>query len=140
MIPTILLFLFAAQHGVRTLPADGWMQSVSGKEPPVSVQIDGQTLVVSAENPTHFALRQEVFLPPGTLWRATARVKSSGLVPRMEIDTPVGGQGTASAKPGEQEWQQLEILFRVPSPGRAWVRLIAFSNTAGKVWLDDVKL
>jgi len=38
MIPTFLLFLFAAQQSVRTLPADGWMQSVSGKEPPVSVQ------------------------------------------------------------------------------------------------------
>ena len=140
MVPTVLLFLFAAQQSVRTLPADGWMQSVSGKEPPVSVQIDGQTLVVSAENATHFALRQEIFLPPGTLWRATARVKSSGSVPRMEVDTPVGGQGSAAAKPGGPEWQPMEILFRVPSPGRAWVRLIAFSNSSGKVWFDDVKL
>jgi alpha-L-arabinofuranosidase len=140
MIPTVLLFLFAAQQGVRTLPADGWMQSVSGKEPPVSVQIDGQALVVSAGKPTHFALSQEIFLSPGTLWRAIARVKSSGSVPRMEIDTPVGGQGSAAAKPGGPEWQQLELLFRVPSPGRIWVRLIAFSNTAGKVWFDSARL
>jgi len=77
MIPTILLFLFAAQQGVRTLPADGWMQSVSGKEPPVSVQIDRQALVVSAENPTNFALSQEIFLSPGTLWRAIARIAAT---------------------------------------------------------------
>jgi len=137
MIPTALLLLFAAQ----TLPPVAtWARSSPAKEPPVSVQTDGKAVLVSAENPTHFALSREMFLPPGSLWRATDRVKSSGSIPRLEVDTPVGGQGSAAVKPGGPEWQQLEVLFRVPSPGRIWLRLIAFSNSAGKVWLDDLKL
>jgi alpha-L-arabinofuranosidase len=136
MIPTVLLFLFAAQLP----PVAGWSRSAPVKEPPVSMQSDGAALLVSAENPTHFALSQEIFLQSGTLWRARVRVKTNGSLPRMEVDTPVGGQGSAAAKAGEPEWQQLELLFRVPSPGRTWLRLIAFSNTAGKVWFDDVKL
>lgn len=137
MIPTVLLLLFAAQ----TLPpAATWTRSASAKEPPVSVQTDGEAQLVSAQNDTHFALSKELFLPPGTLWRATGRVKSSGSVPRLEVDTPVGGQGSAAAKPGVADWQALELPFRVPSPGRIWLRLIAFSNSSGKVWFDDVKL
>src|ERR1035438_10548998 len=115
MIPTALLLLFAAQ----TLPpVASWTRSAPAKEPPVSVQTDGKAVLVSAENPTHFALSGEMFLPPGSLWRATDRVKSSGSIPRLEVDTPVGGQGSAAVKPGGPEWQQLEVLFRVPSPGR----------------------
>lgn len=135
MIPTVLLFLFAAQLP----PVAGWSRSAPAQDPPVSVQTDGAALLVSAENPTHFALSQEIFLQPGTLWRASVRVKTNSSLPRMEVDTPVGGQGSAAAKP-LAEWQQLELLFRVPSPGRTWLRLIAFSNTAGKVWFDDLKL
>src|SRR5580698_7082082 len=136
MIPTVLLFLFAAQLP----PVGGWSRSAPAKDPPVSVQSDGPASLVSAENPTHFAFSHELFLQPGTLWRASVRVKTNGSVPRMEVDTPVGGQGTAAFEAGGPEWQQLELQFRVPSPGRVWLRLIPFSNTAGKVWFDDVKL
>src|SRR5579864_7208794 len=137
MIPTALLLLFSAQ-----LRTDGWTPSTPAKEPPVSVRVSGQSFEMSAERPTHFALSQEVFLRPGTLWRAAASVKSDGRSsqPRLEIDSPVGGQGTSVAKPGVTGRQPLEVLFRVPSPGRARLRLVAFSNTAGKVWFDDVRL
>ena len=141
MIPSLLLLLFTAQQGAQTLPpAAAWTRSSSPEEPPVSVQTDGPVVLLSAGNSTHFALSHEIFLRPGALWRATVRVKSNGSVPRLEVDTPVGGQGTAAAKPGGPEWQTLQLLFRVPSPGRTWLRLVAFSNTAGKVWFDEVKL
>ena len=76
MIPTVLLFLFAAQLP----PVAGWSRSAPAKVPPVSVQSDGPALLVSAENPTHFALSHELFLQPGTMWRASARVKTNGSV------------------------------------------------------------
>jgi alpha-N-arabinofuranosidase len=136
MIPTVLLFLFAAQLP----PLGSWSRSAPANDPPVSVQNDGPALLVSAENPTRFALSHELFLQPGTLWRARVRVKANGSVPRMEVDSPVGGQGAAAAKAGGPVWQQLQLLFRVPSPGHTWLRLFAFSNTAGKVWFDEVKL
>ena len=136
MIPTVLLFLFAAQLP----PVAGWSRSAPANDPPVSVQSDGPALLVSAENPTRFAFSRELFLQPGTLWRSSVRVKTNGSVPRLEVDTPVGGQGIAACETGRAGMASTRILFRVPSPGRTWLRLLAFSNTAGKVWFDEVKL
>ena len=137
MIPTILLLLFSAQ-----LRPDAWTPPKPGKEPPVAVEAAGGAFEMSAEKPTHFALKQEVFLQPGTLWRASASVKSSqaSAKPRIEIDTPVGGQGFAAAKPGTSDWQKLDILFRVPSPGRTWMRLVPFDGDSGQVSFKDVRL
>jgi alpha-L-arabinofuranosidase len=136
MLSTALLFLLAAQ-----LRPDGWKQSAPAKEPPVTVEADARSFKLFAAKPTRFALTQEVFLRPGSLWRATALVKADGeaVSPRLEIDTPVGGQGSSAAKPGP-DWQPVDVLFRVPSPGRTWLRLVPFANTAGTVSFDDVKL
>lgn len=137
MISATLVLLFSAQ-----LHTDGWTHSAAGKEPPVMVQAGADSFEMSAEKPAHFALSQEVFLRPGTLWRATASVKSDQLsaTPRLEVDTPVGGQGTSQALPGKSTWQPLDIVFRAPSPGRVWLRLVPFSNGAGKVWFNHVRL
>jgi len=106
-----------------------------------------QSLLVSAEHPTSLTLRQEVFLPVGTLWRLTGWIKAapssdSGSPndgPRIGIEAQAGDQGF-SAPPRSGEWQQENVLFRVPSPGRVGVALNAFNNSAGKVWFDDIRL
>ena len=135
MVPIAVALLFSAQ-----LRPNGWTYSQPDKEKPVMVLIRPDVFL--AERPAHFTMSQEIFLPPGTLWRATASVKSEpkSLTPRLEIETPVGGQGTSEAKPDESDWQHLEVLFRVPSPGRTWFRLVPFWNTAGNVSLRDVRL
>src|SRR5262249_55267596 len=105
-----------------------------------------QSLVISAEQPVHLTLRQELFLPIGTLWRLTGWVKSeappigSSPSPKIGIEAQVGDQGFSDAVASGKNWQQESFLFRVPSPGRITVALNAFNNQAGKAWLDDIRL
>ena len=114
-----------------------------------------QALVVSADHPVHVTLRQELFLPVGTLWRLTGWVKSSASPvsppkdvyadtfmagPRIGIEAQAGDQGYSQASPASPEWQQQSVVFRVPSPGRINVALGALGNQSGKAWFDDIKL
>ncbi len=124
------------------------------------VKEGSQSLLVSADHPVHLTLRQEVFLPVGTLWRLTGWVKSSASPtqtasdvaagdvgggnsnagPRIGIEAQAGDQGYSSASENSGEWQQESFLFRVPSPGRMTVALNVLNNQSGKVWLDDIRL
>jgi alpha-L-arabinofuranosidase len=113
-----------------------------------------QSLLISADQPVNLTLRQEIFLPVGTLWRLTGWTKSEvssvsaapdgyGNVPapgpRIGVEAEVGNQGFS--QPGNSaEWQQQSFLFRVPSPGRMTVALNIFNTQSGKVWLDDIRL
>jgi alpha-L-arabinofuranosidase len=114
-----------------------------------------QALLVTADQPVHLNLRQEVFLPVGTLWRLTGWEKSavspvSGASnapaepplpgPRIGIEAQVGEQGFTHPTVNTAEWHQESFLFRVPSPGRLTVALNVFNNQSGKVWLDDIRL
>lgn len=114
----------------------------------------GQSLLVSADHPVHLTLRQEVFLPIGTLWRLTGWVKSSASPvaaggdawansnpgPRVGIEAQVGDQGYSPVSASSGDWQQESFLFRVPTPGRMTVALNVLNNQSGKVWLDDIRL
>ena len=67
-----------------------------------------QALLITAKQPVHLTLRQEVFLPVGTLWRVTGWTKSQASAvsskadaysekpspgPRIGIEAEVGAQG-----------------------------------------------
>jgi len=113
-----------------------------------------QSLLISAEHPVDLSLRQQVYLPIGTLWRLTGWVKSSASevsrkndsswppppAQRIGIEAPVGDQGFTPAVPSSGGWQKQSFLFRVPSPGRVTVALNAFNHQSGKVWFDDIRL
>jgi alpha-L-arabinofuranosidase len=114
-----------------------------------------QSLLVSAEQPVSLTLRQELFLPVGTLWKLTGWTKSQvsavsptadpyseALVPgpRIGIEAEVGTQGFSPTSANAGDWQQQSFLFRVPSPGRTTVALNVLSKQSGKVWLDDIRL
>lgn len=112
-----------------------------------NVKEGAQALMVAADHSTAVTLRQEVFLPIGTMWRLTGWVKadvanSTGSVPapRIGIEAQAGDQGLGQVPTNSGEWQQQTVVFRVPSPGRINVALNAFRNQAGKVWFDDIRL
>lgn len=109
-----------------------------------NVKEGSQSLLVAADQPTGVTLRQEVFLPVGTMWRLTGWVKaaanSAGSVPapRIGIEAQAGDQGLGQLPTNADQWQQQTVVFRVPSPGRINVALNAFRNQTGKVWFDDI--
>jgi len=136
-------------------PAEFWQVEPSEGKQEFSLRVDqahakdgAQALLVEAAHPTNVVLRQEVFLPVGTMWRLTGWVRSAGLLPaggsgagpRIGIEAPAGDQGFTAPIPESAEWQEASLLFRVPSPGRVRVALNAFSDEAGKVWFDNIQL
>ena len=144
------------------IPAESWQIDSSEAKQEFSLSLDkadtkegSQALSVSADHPAHLSLRQEVFLPIGTLWRLTGWVKSTTSPvpvnadaytesfipgPRIGIEAQVGDQGYSQTPVGSGQWQQENVVFRVPSPGRIGVVLNALGNQTGKVWFDDIRL
>jgi alpha-N-arabinofuranosidase len=138
-------------------PAEFWQIRSSDTTQEFSLSADkvdakegSQSLMVTAARPVHLTLRQEVFLPVGTLWRLTGWVKSavspatgpsnSNAGPRIGIEAQVGDQGFGRTQSGSGEWQQESMVFRVPSPGRIGVALTALDDEMGTVWFDDIRL
>src|SRR5579872_1142901 len=65
-------------------PAESWQIDPSEAKQTFSISAEksdvkegAQALLISAAQPVHLTLRQQVFLPVGTLWRLTGWVKSS---------------------------------------------------------------
>lgn len=143
-------------------PGEFWQVDPSEAKQEFSITVDGsqakegkQSLLVSAEQPIALTLRQEIFLPVGTLWKLTGWTKSQVSAvtaradayselptagPRIGIEAEVGTQGFSPTSANSDDWRQLSFLFRVPSPGRMTVALNVFSRQSGKVWLDDIRL
>lgn len=136
-------------------PVESWrIESSDGKQN-VSLAPDnadfkegGQSLLLTAERPANLTLRQELFLPVGTLWKLTGWIKSatrppsenSDATPQIGIEAPIGDQGFSNSPAVSGKWQQMSVLFRVPSPGRITVALKAFDDQSGRVWLDNIHL
>jgi alpha-L-arabinofuranosidase len=114
-----------------------------------------QSLLISAEKPVILTLRQQLFLPVGTLWRLTGWVKANASAPllaqvamgesaeaepRIGMDSPGGSQGSSEKPSTLNQWQEVNLLFRVPSPGRMTIALRIFNHQSGKVWLDGIRL
>jgi len=136
-------------------PAESWQIEPSEAKQEFSLSLDkaevkegSQSLLIAADHPVHLTLRQEVFLPIGTLWRLTGWVKSAASSdsgnpnagPRIGIEAQAGDQGFSQTPASSGEWQPESVLFRVPSPGRIGVALAALDDQTGKVWFDDIRL
>jgi alpha-L-arabinofuranosidase len=171
VIPTLSLLALVGSVSPSTLrnggfesatPGEFWQVDESEAKQSFSISVDRtafregqQSLLISADHPVHLTLREEVFLPIGTLWRLTGWEKSAVNPisnassdstdqvepgPRIGIEAQVGDQGFAHPAPNTEGWQQESFLFRVPSPGRMTVALNVFNNQSGKVWLDGIRL
>jgi len=143
------------------VPGEFWLIDPTEAKQAFSISLDRtsakegqQSLLITATRPVNLTLRQEVFLPVGTLWRLTGWEKSeassagtgkdhpdlASLGPRIGIEAQVGDQGFSHSVAKTTKWQRASFLFRVPSPGRMTVALNVFNNQSGKVWLDDIEL
>jgi alpha-N-arabinofuranosidase len=142
----------AAQRVQGEVP--GWKVSAS-RTAGVSIRTDrsdfkegNQSILLEADQPANVALTQEIFLPVGSLWRAKVWIMRSLAAPanqgrpggRIEIETPAGNQGESPSASGTTPWQQEEVTFRVPSPGRVSIVLVGPWQGTGKVWFDGVNL
>ena len=138
----------------------GWQVWVEkGSENNVQILTDGRqfkagsrSLLIESQQPVRVKVSQELFLPVGSTWKVTAWVKAEALQPKerveeegsireaaaLAIETPAGKQGKASLPGGTFDWRQEELDFRVPSPGRVSIALR--DRSAGKLWLDDIRL
>jgi alpha-L-arabinofuranosidase len=145
-----------------SIPGEFWQVDQSERKQSFSISVDRsemkegqQALLITAKQPVHLTLRQEVFLPVGTLWRVTGWAKSQASAvsskadaysekpspgPRIGMEAEVGAQGFGPNGADAGDWQQQILLFRVPSPGRMTVALNIFNGQSGKVWLDDIRL
>lgn len=144
-------------------PSEGWTVEPDEAKQAFSIGADRseskegqQSLLITADNNVKLTLRQEIFLPIGTLWRVSAWVKSQASTvapagnrddwgppsagPRIGIEAPVGDQGFSAPIKADGAWEEINAIFRVPSPGRITVALNIFNQQSGKVWLDDVQL
>lgn len=142
-------------------PGDGWNVDREEAGQRFAIQVDRQevkegqqSLLIIAHQAINLTLRQEIFLPVGTLWRLSAWERSQGSPvkpggdawnrptagPRIGIEAEAGNQGFSAPVKSDATWQKVEVLFRVPSPGRITVALNVFNQQSGKVWLDDVRL
>ena len=114
-------------------PAESWRIDSDEAKQQFSVSLDAsgakegsQSLLVSADHPVHLTLRQEVFLPIGTLWRLTGWVKSSAgpapakndgdfidpvAGPRIGIEAQVGDQGYQPRPPQVRENGSSRLFF-----------------------------
>jgi hypothetical protein len=181
MIPTLSLLALVGGAGPDNLrnggfesstPGEFWQVDQAEANQAFSISVDRtdvkegqQSLLMTADQPVHLTLRQDVFLPVGTLWRLTGWEKSAvspvssdsngsadqlglgqsglgqpSLGPRIGIEAQVGEQGFSHPTANTGEWQRESFRFRVPPPGRMTVALNVFNNQSGKVWLDDIRL
>ena len=136
-----------------SVPGEFWVIDPEEAKQAFSLSLDGtaakegqQSLLITAAQPVNLTLRQEVFLPIGTLWRLTGWEKSGASAaspgkdhsempsvgPRIGIEAQVGDQGFSQSVANTGEWQQASFLFRVPSPGRITIALNVFNNQSGK--------
>jgi alpha-N-arabinofuranosidase len=170
LLPPLFLLVLVGSAGSVQLknagfesatPAEFWQVEPSEAKQSFSISLDRsqvkegqQSLLIFADQPVDLTLRQEIFLPVGTLWRLTGWTKSEvspvettpdaygnvpAPAPRIGIEAEVGTQGFSQSG-NSADWQQHSFLFRVPSPGRMTVALNIFNKQSGKVWLDDIRL
>lgn len=131
----------------------GWEVSSSPDAKGVVIQVDdaqvnegSRSLRIDTKQPSDVKVSQELFLPAGSIWKASVWIKGAAVDSKLdndqrgalEVETPAGNQGKASSPAGTFSWQREEINFRVPSPGR--IRIALLSDYSGKLWFDDVRL
>jgi len=159
------LFLAAAvgqlqNPGFEAATLSGWESKIyqkSGRDPLIRLDSSQtregrQSLLIEASDPASAAVAQTLFLLPGSLYRLKASIKTEALAADgapaagglIEIETPAGRVGKSRPRSGSSDWQEEEVLFRVPSPGRVRVVLANFepgkARGTGKIWFDGLRL
>ncbi len=105
-----------------------------------------RSLTVTVEDAGDVSVRQRMFLPVGSLWRAQAWLRTEKLTGgsdpggQLAIYTPNGFVGMSAGKIPDSIWREESVTFRVPSPGIVDITLLATRKATGKVWFDDVRL
>ena len=124
-----------------------------GRAPSITVDRENakegaQSLRIESLDPADAAVRQRIFLPVGSVWRAHVWIKTENLVgaeegiaeARMIIDTPGAEIASTADRSGTTPWREEEATFLVPSPGYIDLTLVAVRNGTGKAWFDGVRL
>lgn len=110
-----------------------------------------RSLLIDATDPSDVALGQVVTLPPLSVWRVKAWVKTDKLVARngtdtggaVHVQTPDGSTLARGASSfGSTDWHEVTVPFRVPGDGRVKIVLfyIGYGKGTGKAWFDDVRV
>ncbi len=136
--------------------ASGWalrarMMKEGAREPALAAdagefKAGERSLAVTVEDAGDVSVRQRIFLPVGSLWRAKAWLRSENLKGGTEpggqlaVWTPSGFVAMSAVEPPDATWREEAVTFRVPSPGAVDITLLATRKATGKVWFDDVRL
>jgi alpha-L-arabinofuranosidase len=103
-----------------------------------------QSLLIEALDPADASVKQRIFLPVGTLWRASVWIKTENLESGeggvIAIDTPGAEIASSVGRSSTTPWKDEEVTFRVPSPGYIDLTLVGVRGGTGRVWFDDVRL
>ena len=145
--------------GFETSPAlTGWevqtrTREEHGRAPTLTIDREDaregtQSLLIEAADPADASVRQRIFLPVGSLWRARVWIKTENLAATREgqpegaliIDTPGAEIASSAARSGTTAWRDEEATFLVPSPGYVDLTLVGMRGGTGKSWFDDVRL
>ena len=136
----------------------GWTTNVrpsqeKGRAPTVTVDRNDarggrQSLLMDAPEAASASATQRIFLPVGSLWRASVWIKTQSLSPangggaqgNISIETPGGEIASSQGRSGTTPWQNEEVSFRVPSPGYIDLTLRGVNGGIGRVWFDDVRM
>jgi alpha-L-arabinofuranosidase len=132
----------------------GWDVSIEqGHESLVSIKTDDSefreghhSLSIMVKQPTRVKLSQELFLSVGTTWKVSVQTRGEASASdqqaagSLEVETPAGSQARTPFAGGTFSWTQQSAYFRVPPPGRVRIAIVAFSQSFGRLWLDDVRL
>lgn len=160
LLPLVLVTDARAQQALQNggfedaSPTKSWQIESLDSQRNFSISLDNtdvkegrQSLLISSHDPAHVTLRQTIFLPVGTLWQIDGWVKSSltgsqasSEAPRVGVESQSGDLGFSAPQVPFGTWQKLQVLFRVPSPGRVTVALEAMDGQTGKVWFDGIQL
>ncbi len=144
---------FEASPALSDWKVDIHAQTEGAREPVITVDESEakegrQSLRMEAFDPASASVRQRIFLPVGSLWRAQVWVKTENLTlasgseaqGRIKIETPAGDAGASPGLSGSREWQEEAVTFRVPSPGYIDLALVGFERGTGRVWFDGVQM
>jgi alpha-N-arabinofuranosidase len=107
-------------------------------------------LVIESRGSRRAGVAQTVYLPPGSLWRLSARTCSAdGNAPRalIEAATPSGVIGSSTPAAADPPWSRHEVVLRAPSPGEVAIHLDSLDDrpepvngriSFADVWLEPV--
>ena len=106
-----------------------------------------QSLLIEALDPADASVKQRIFLPVGSLWRARVSIKTENLGGAgaegggvLAIDTPGAEIASSAGRSSTTPWKDEEVTFRVPSPGYIDLTLVGVRGGTGRAWFDDVRL